>query len=165
MNIINYIRPLRAGLLLACVLTLLLLLGGCAPSEELRKEWAKKVESGEYGWIDFNSGETRNLDSYPQARVEMLRNTLYPEYSQDCFEQLRDYGGRVSVEIHFLLSRTGHPSRFIIVSDRAVACSRDVVDALRSFSLLPGRRDGEPVVSVGEYTHTLSPAGGYRGGN
>lgn len=156
MNDSNHNRPSRAGILLACGLSLLLLLGGCASTAGLAEEWAKRVEAGEYGWIDFNTGETKNLDSYPRERIEFLQNTLYPEYSQRCLTELRDYTGEVAVEIRFLLGPEGRAEQFVMVSERARTCGRDVIEALSSFSFDPARRDGQAVRAVGVYTHTLS---------
>lgn len=140
----------------------LLTLSGCFPSEQILVEWEERVEAGEYGWIDFNTGEVKNMDSYSESKLEMLRAGFYPEYSQHCLSQLRNYYQELSIEIRFRLSKSGHPAQFITVSDQASACSSDIVGALRAFPFAPALRDGEPVAAVGVYTHQLAAKGGYR---
>ncbi|MDZ7773031.1 MAG: hypothetical protein U5K31_09895 [Balneolaceae bacterium] len=144
------------------LLGLLLLLTGCAPTAEVRDEWADKVTSGTYGWINFNTGEVKNPDPYPPSRIDYLRGNLYPEYSQQCLQQLRSLTGAVTVEIHFLLTEQGHPGQFITMSDTPATCNRDIIDALRTLSFQPGVRDGEPVASVGEFALRLTPGGGFK---
>lgn len=156
-------RDLQNGLhtgplLLFCLLFLQV---GCAPTETIRSEWAGKVDSGEYGWINYNDGETRNLDSYMQSPAQRLQNDLEPEYSARCLAQLRELAAEVSIEIHFLLSERGHPLRFLTISDRVRACSRDVIETMSTFSFRPGLRNGEPVITVGEYSLRLSAKSGY----
>lgn len=138
-------------LIAACMLAT-----SCSTSGNIAEEWTRKVEAGEYGWINFNSGETKNLDFYPQDRIEFLQNTLYPDYSQRCLTELRDYTDEVSVEIRFLLGPEGRAEQFVMVSEKARTCGRDVIEALSSFSFDPARRDGQAVRAVGVYTHILS---------
>lgn len=139
----------------------LLSLSGCFPSEQILDEWEEQVEAGEYGWIDFNTGDTKNLDSYSESKLEMLRTNFYPDYSQQCMRQMRDHTKEVIIEIRFLLSRKGYPGQFITISEEAPACSNDIIDELREFPFAPALRNGEPVVAVGVFAHQLTPGGGY----
>lgn len=141
---------------------LLLILSGCFPSEQILDEWEERVEAGEYGWIDFKTGEVKNMDSYSESRIEMLRTDFYPDHSQHCMKQMRDHTKEVIIEIRFLLSRKGYPGQFITVSEEAPACSNDIIDELREFPFAPALRNGEPVPAVGVFTHQLTPGGGYR---
>lgn len=150
-----YIYPVL--LIAACLLAT-----ACATGVNITSEWAQKVESGEYGWIDFNTGDTKNLDGYPQEQIDHLKGSLYPNYTQRCFEQLRDYGSGVTADIQFLISPQGHIQQFEIVSSRARECARNVIEALSTFSFSGATRNGNPVTAVGSYSVDLpSASSGY----
>lgn len=125
---------------------------GCTSTEDLLGEWNRGVEEGTYGWMNFNTGDYRNLDLPPQPEGGALATDSRVNQSARCLARIIEYNRQLDVVVRFLIDREGKPTDHVAINAEAGACGADAVRALAGMRFEPGYRAGRRIPVVGEYT-------------
>lgn len=132
-------------------IVVIIILSGCSSKKKVIDQWEQRVDGGEYGWIDLNTLNYRNLDIPPEFEKPLDEEIKLLYQSNECAQFLSESEGDVEIIYHFMIDRTGKLKQ-LIRTRGPHTCGKELDRFVSRMKFSPGYKNGCEIPVVAKYS-------------
>lgn len=128
---------------------------GCTSTDELTQKWMQKVDTGEYGYVNFKKKEYRNIDIPPEPLSGFDTKRMSITEPVKCLARLVNKGEKVNIVLQFLIEKDGTTRDHRELSGEIQGCEYDALKIVEEARFRPAFKNGKPIPVVALFTITF----------